>query len=462
MALFDTLVGDIAGRFGLGASAGPLLREVLTLVTGSPGGIGGFLDKLRSAGLGSETASWLGRADAPALSGQQVDRALGSTVLGGIASRLGLTASAVSTAVGYILPRVIGALTPGGTVPTKLPAEVTSFLSSPAAPRATAVKEPVAPWQSGATHDKRRRSAWLLPLLGIAALAGLASVIFWPKTPAPVTQAPFTQAPAPPATVPVPALPPRLAINNDAGVIHYAGSVHDDATRASILDSLKAVFGADRIQGDIGIDANRAAAPWLANLRSALENFKVPGLRAVFDGNSINLGGVGDLDRGRILTALKSLFGGLSFGVLADKWADIATAANSKAVAGLTSLKTGFSANDLVGILNLSIINFPTDGADVPAAEAALLQAAATQIRKLPPGTVLEVAGYTDNTGDAAANAALSQRRADAIRSALIQAGVDPSMLVAKGYGSANPVGSNESDEGRLHNRRIEYHVIRS
>jgi OmpA-OmpF porin, OOP family len=75
---------------------------------------------------------------------------------------------------------------------------------------------------------------------------------------------------------------------------------------------------------------------------------------------------------------------------------------------------------------------------------------------------VLEIAGYTDNTGDPAANVALSQQRADAIRNALIHAGVDPSMLVAKGYGSANPIASNDLLEGRFRNRRIEYHILKS
>jgi hypothetical protein len=53
MALFDALIDDIATRFGLGASAGPLVREILNFVTNSPGGVGGFLDKLNSSGLGS-------------------------------------------------------------------------------------------------------------------------------------------------------------------------------------------------------------------------------------------------------------------------------------------------------------------------------------------------------------------------------------------------------------------------
>ena len=54
MAVFDTLIGDTATRFGLGSNAGPLVRETLNMVANSPGGIGGFLGKLKSAGLRSE------------------------------------------------------------------------------------------------------------------------------------------------------------------------------------------------------------------------------------------------------------------------------------------------------------------------------------------------------------------------------------------------------------------------
>jgi len=47
------------------------------------------------------------------------------------------------------------------------------------------------------------------------------------------------------------------------------------------------------------------------------------------------------------------------------------------------------------------------------------------------------------------------------VRNVLVNAGVDPGMLVAKGYGSANPVASNDLLEGRFRNRRIEYHVLK-
>jgi len=114
MALFDALINDLASRYGLGANAAPLVREVLNYVTGSPGGLGGFLDKLKAAGYGSEVESWLGHADASPVSTQLLDRVVGSTALGGMASRLGLGTSLLSTVAAYALPKIIGLLTPGG------------------------------------------------------------------------------------------------------------------------------------------------------------------------------------------------------------------------------------------------------------------------------------------------------------------------------------------------------------
>ena len=87
MATFDTLIDDLASRFGLGANARSLVREVLTMISTSSGGLGGFLDRFKSAGLSSEVTSWLGHPDASPIAAGQVERALGATALGGIAGR---------------------------------------------------------------------------------------------------------------------------------------------------------------------------------------------------------------------------------------------------------------------------------------------------------------------------------------------------------------------------------------
>ena len=135
---------------------------------------------------------------------------------------------------------------------------------------------------------------------------------------------------------------------------------------------------------------------------------------------------------------------------------------NAKATVELASLKPGFSPKDLVAALNNSMINFRSSSAELPASIASFLQNAAEDLKRIPAGYVLEIAGYTDNTGDAARNVALSRRRADAVREALIKSGDNADMLVAKGYGSADPIASNDTPDGRLRNRRIEYRLLKA
>lgn len=69
-----------------------------------------------------------------------------------------------------------------------------------------------------------------------------------------------------------------------------------------------------------------------------------------------------------------------------------------------------------------------------------------------------EIAGHTDSRGSAALNLALSQARADAVRSVLISDGVDPGRLVAKGYGAQQPVEGQSPDAAV--NRRVEGHRV--
>ena len=72
------------------------------------------------------------------------------------------------------------------------------------------------------------------------------------------------------------------------------------------------------------------------------------------------------------------------------------------------------------------------------------------------PETRLRIEGHTDNTGSEAANLRLSRERARAVASYLIARGISENRLIAKGYGSTQPIDDNSTDAGRGRNRRIE------
>jgi outer membrane protein OmpA-like peptidoglycan-associated protein len=80
-------------------------------------------------------------------------------------------------------------------------------------------------------------------------------------------------------------------------------------------------------------------------------------------------------------------------------------------------------------------------------------------ILKAYPKAKVRIGGYTDNTGDAAANLRLSQERADDVMAELAKLGVDPARMDAKGYGEEHPIADNSTDAGRQQNRRISLHV---
>lgn len=75
------------------------------------------------------------------------------------------------------------------------------------------------------------------------------------------------------------------------------------------------------------------------------------------------------------------------------------------------------------------------------------------------PNVHVKIGGYTDNTGDPAANQTLSQRRAETVRQQLVAMGISPDRLEAQGYGDQHPVADNSTEAGRQQNRRISLRV---
>jgi outer membrane protein OmpA-like peptidoglycan-associated protein/uncharacterized protein YidB (DUF937 family) len=320
MGAMDLLVNDVESRFGLGgAKAGSLLTAILSLIQEQSGGLSGFLEKFRRAGLSDTVSSWLSGGTPAPVSADSLQSVLGSQTVSNIASRVGVPVSTAASALGFMIPRLVQSLAPGGAIPTRLPAEAMSYLSGATGAMAAGARGAVqAVEQSGL-----RRYLW--PLLALIA-AFLLFYLLWPKA-------------------------KPIAFNAE--------------------------------------------------------------------------------DQVRI--------------------------ASEKAMAALGALKPGYSAQDLTSALNLEIINFSTGSAQIPDYSAAYLNRAAEVIKIAPAGLSIEIAGHTDNTGDPAANLALSQQRADAVRNYLVQQGVAQTALTAKGYGDSKPIATNETEEGRFRNRRIEF-----
>jgi uncharacterized protein YidB (DUF937 family)/outer membrane protein OmpA-like peptidoglycan-associated protein len=132
--MFDVLIKELAAKFGLGDKAMPLVQMVLAYMTNKEtGGLSGFMDKFSSAGLGPVAQSWLGAGpDAKPLEGEQINQVLGGNggLVSQITSKLGINSGVATSALGFLLPSMIGKLTPGGKLPFGLPNELGSLLAT--------------------------------------------------------------------------------------------------------------------------------------------------------------------------------------------------------------------------------------------------------------------------------------------------------------------------------------------
>jgi outer membrane protein OmpA-like peptidoglycan-associated protein len=127
----------------------------------------------------------------------------------------------------------------------------------------------------------------------------------------------------------------------------------------------------------------------------------------------------------------------------------------------LANLKEPFTVEELLRAMNMYIINFPSGKYDiVDPKDKEFLQKAAGYIQKIPPNVVIEVGGHTDTDGNKAFNQVLSENRAKSVKTALIGFGVKESVLLTRGYGDSMPKASNDTEDGKFQNRRIQYSAI--
>ena len=125
----------------------------------------------------------------------------------------------------------------------------------------------------------------------------------------------------------------------------------------------------------------------------------------------------------------------------------------------------GCSTAQLVAIIagKLQIkekVFFATGSDEIESRSYPLLNNVAGVLSRHPDIESVRIEGHTDNTGDPAFNVDLSQRRAKSVMTYIVEKGVSDARLVSEGYGPDQPVDSNDTDEGRANNRRVEFTIL--
>ena len=243
--MFDVLIREAAARFGLGDKALPLVQMLLAYMTNrETGGLAGFLEKFKAANLGPIIQSWLGGGpSAQPITNTQLETVLGSSggLLSQLTSQLGVGRDNVTSSLGYLLPAIVGRLTPGGSIPTSLPPEIASL----AAAGQGLLAAPASAAAAGTAAANGGAMKWLpWVVVALAAVFGLSYCGKNRTTDAPATgaSAPAIEAPAPVASDPAPAAEPASAPATTGAADEPAGSAVVSLVGDNSLPALKVYF----------------------------------------------------------------------------------------------------------------------------------------------------------------------------------------------------------------------------
>lgn len=267
-------------------------------------------------------------------------------------------------------------------------------------------------------------------------------------TPAPAAQtAPAQQtAPAAPATetAKVSEGLGNLSWLKTAADLTVSGTVQNDATKSNILDAFKGLAADLPLVDKLVVDANADQFSFnnFAGLAGLFKEF--PNVNGSFADKALNLAGqVASFDdKSNLVGKAQELLGNV-FSINADNVT--VEEAEADEIADMSA------AN-----IDLEIV-FATGSSQISPRYYRRLNSFAKYVSE--NNIKGEIAGYTDNTGDATQNQQLSEKRANAVREYLIQQGVPAEALTAVGHGQENPIADNGTEEGRRKNRRIEFNA---
>lgn len=228
----------------------------------------------------------------------------------------------------------------------------------------------------------------------------------------------------------------------DSQAVVVSGVVPDETTKAQLIAKVRELYG-DRVVDQLSIGSVIAPPNWSNNvqkiLNSQLQQVKKGQLQV--DGNVVRI-------RGQVANeALRQQF-----------VSQLATSLTSS-----YSIKDGLTVQSTEQVsldrtLGNRIIEFDSGSSNLRENSTVILKDIAASIGKLG-GKRVEIVGHTDNAGNPNNNLILSRARAEAVRQYLGNLGIPLRQMTTTGMGASQPIASNEEDEGRRRNRRIEFRI---
>lgn len=258
------------------------------------------------------------------------------------------------------------------------------------------------------------------------------------------------------ATAPAASRAFSLMASGASGPIVVRGAVSSESAREAILDRLRAAFPGREIQDEMTV-ASGADADWEASvfaMMPLLGDVSAPSMTAE-NGVLVLRGTVASEEiKARVeAAAAAAVLSPYTFRSELIVAGEDASGGQVEASGSSDENVQGAEAA-LREALSIGAIEFESGTNTLTARSREILDAAAEVFARFP-SVAAEVQGHTDSQGGDAANQALSQTRAEAVRDYLTGKGATSAQLTPRGYGETEPIADNDTAEGRARNRRV-------
>jgi OOP family OmpA-OmpF porin len=261
----------------------------------------------------------------------------------------------------------------------------------------------------------------------------------------------------------------ELSIKQHGGRVSLGGRLESQASIDTVVNAANETYGNDNVTNELIISGEVKTANWLAasaGLLPTLVGMKTAQLK-ISDSKSLLTAEVASHgDRLVLVQQARKLLGkNLDTKIAVLESLDPGVAQDNAAKPQITAIPENPALKACQAKLDREMedkqILFASNTAELEASSHSLLNQIIIVLEEGCDEVVsvskLTIAGHTDSQGDDHYNLALSQRRADAVKTYIVNAATDVGLISSVGYGESQPVESNDTDKGRTQNRRIEF-----